>query len=180
MIKEQSTERPVPATPLDSEAALDARDTAVSVRHRDPPDSDAHFDATRMYLSEIGFSPLLSAEEEVYYARLAQKGDESGRRRMIESNLRLVVKIARRYVNRGLALLDLEDPCRVIARSDQWAFSPEESYEVFGDVNKVVFPCGWLVNGDTVRLYYGGADTCMALATASLSGLLSWLREHKG
>ncbi|MDH3831823.1 MAG: RNA polymerase sigma factor RpoS, partial [Gammaproteobacteria bacterium] len=73
----------------------------------EPPETDAHFDATRMYLNEIGFSPLLTAEEEVYYSRLAQKGDESGRRRMIESNLRLVVKIARRYINRGLALLDL-------------------------------------------------------------------------
>jgi len=73
----------------------------------EPPDSRAHFDATRMYLNEIGFSPLLSAEEEVYYSRLAQKGDDQGRRRMIESNLRLVVKIARRYINRGLALLDL-------------------------------------------------------------------------
>jgi RNA polymerase nonessential primary-like sigma factor len=68
---------------------------------------DGQLDATRLYLSEIGFSPLLSAEEEVYYARLAQSGDDSGRRRMIESNLRLVVKIARRYLNRGLALLDL-------------------------------------------------------------------------
>lgn len=72
-----------------------------------PPESKAHFDATRLYLNEIGFSPLLSAEEEVYYSRLAQKGEEQGRRRMIESNLRLVVKIARRYINRGLALLDL-------------------------------------------------------------------------
>jgi RNA polymerase nonessential primary-like sigma factor len=60
-----------------------------------------------MYLNEIGFSPLLSADEEVHYARLARKGDEMGRRRMIESNLRLVVKISRRYVNRGLSLLDL-------------------------------------------------------------------------
>lgn len=68
---------------------------------------DGQLDATRLYLSEIGFSPLLSAEEEVHYSRLAQQGDESGRRRMIESNLRLVVKIARRYLNRGLALLDL-------------------------------------------------------------------------
>jgi len=66
-----------------------------------------HHDATRLYLNEIGFSPLLSAEEEVYFARLAQKGEESARQRMIESNLRLVVKIARRYMNRGLALLDL-------------------------------------------------------------------------
>ncbi|GMR20304.1 MAG: RNA polymerase sigma factor RpoS [Gammaproteobacteria bacterium] len=68
---------------------------------------DAQADATRLYLKEIGFSPLLTAEEEVYFARLAQKGDEAGRKRMIESNLRLVVKIARRYMNRGLALLDL-------------------------------------------------------------------------
>ncbi|MCV6615460.1 MAG: RNA polymerase sigma factor RpoS [Cellvibrionaceae bacterium] len=65
------------------------------------------FDATQLYLNEIGFSPLLSAEEEVYYSRLALKGDEAARKRMIESNLRLVVKIARRYVSRGLALLDL-------------------------------------------------------------------------
>ncbi|MCC2637712.1 MAG: RpoD family polymerase sigma-70 subunit [Moraxellaceae bacterium] len=64
-------------------------------------------DATQLYLNEIGFSPLLSAEEEVYFARLARKGVESARKRMIESNLRLVVKIARRYINRGLTLLDL-------------------------------------------------------------------------
>lgn len=64
-------------------------------------------DATQIYLGEIGFSPLLSAEEEVYFSRLALKGDMAARRRMIESNLRLVVKIARRYINRGLALLDL-------------------------------------------------------------------------
>jgi RNA polymerase nonessential primary-like sigma factor len=64
-------------------------------------------DATQLYLSKVGFSPLLSAEEEVRYARLAQRGDEPARRRMIESNLRLVVKIAKRYMNRGLPLLDL-------------------------------------------------------------------------
>lgn len=70
-------------------------------------DNPSNLDATQMYLSEIGFSPLLSAEEEVYFSRLALKGDESSRKRMIESNLRLVVKIARRYNNRGLPLLDL-------------------------------------------------------------------------
>ncbi|HLW75169.1 MAG TPA: RNA polymerase sigma factor RpoS [Gammaproteobacteria bacterium] len=68
---------------------------------------EAQLDATRIYLSEIGYSPLLSAEEEVYFGRLALRGDESARRRMIESNLRLVVKIARKYINRGLPLLDL-------------------------------------------------------------------------
>jgi len=64
-------------------------------------------DATQMYLSEIGFSPLLTADEEKYFGRLALKGDAKARARMIESNLRLVVKISRRYLNRGLTLLDL-------------------------------------------------------------------------
>jgi RNA polymerase nonessential primary-like sigma factor len=64
-------------------------------------------DPTHIYLSEIGYNPLLSAKEEIFYSRLAQCGDESARRRMIESNLRLVVKIARAYINRGLAFLDL-------------------------------------------------------------------------
>ncbi len=79
----------------------------TSPRTASRKDSASHADATRLYLKEIGFSPLLTAEEEVYYARRAQKSDEEARKRMIESNLRLVVKIARRYMNRGLALLDL-------------------------------------------------------------------------
>lgn len=70
-------------------------------------DQPKNLDATQLYLGEIGFSPLLSAEEEVYFARRALKGCEASRKRMIVSNLRLVVKIARRYNNRGLALLDL-------------------------------------------------------------------------
>jgi len=69
--------------------------------------SGVELDATRLYLSEIEFSPLLTAEEEIHYSRLAHRGVELGRKKMIESNLRLVVKIARRYMNRGLALLDL-------------------------------------------------------------------------
>jgi RNA polymerase nonessential primary-like sigma factor len=71
------------------------------------PVSAGDLDATRMYLNEIGFSPLLTAEEEIHYSRRLLKGDEEAKKRMIESNLRLVVKIARRYMNRGLALLDL-------------------------------------------------------------------------
>ncbi|KKK94623.1 hypothetical protein LCGC14_2680980, partial [marine sediment metagenome] len=66
-----------------------------------------NLDATQLYLGEIGFSPLLSAEEEVFFSRKSLRGCEASRKRMIESNLRLVVKIARRYNNRGLALLDL-------------------------------------------------------------------------
>ena len=64
-------------------------------------------DATSLYLKEIGRSPLLSADEEVFFATKLQQGDESARHRMIESNLRLVVKIARCYLNRGLDFLDL-------------------------------------------------------------------------
>jgi RNA polymerase nonessential primary-like sigma factor len=91
----------------------DAADTEAAATEEDIPAQGRYFtsqkqlDATQLYLNEIGFSPLLTPEEEVYFARLARKGEESGRKRMIESNLRLVVKIARRYVNRGLTLLDL-------------------------------------------------------------------------
>ena len=73
--------------------------------------------------------------------------------------------------------LDLEDPCRVLRRSDEWVFAPEMPYERQGDVNGVVFPCGWILDkpAGTIRLYYGGADTCLALATAQLSDVLSYL-----
>jgi len=77
-----------------------------SLAHQDLVNAKS-LDATQLYLNEIGFSPLLSAEEEVYFGRLALKGDVPARQRMIESNLRLVVKISRRYINRGLSLLDL-------------------------------------------------------------------------
>jgi RNA polymerase nonessential primary-like sigma factor len=89
------------------EDAAQAPDEARPRARRREEDSDRIENATRLYLKEIGFSPLLTAEEEVFFARKARKGNEAARKRMIESNLRLVVKIARRYMNRGLALLDL-------------------------------------------------------------------------
>ena len=88
----------------DTETAASESDVSVQGRYFT---SQKQLDATQLYLNEIGFSPLLTPEEEVYFSRLARKGEESGRKRMIESNLRLVVKIGRRYVNRGLTLLDL-------------------------------------------------------------------------
>ena len=85
-------------------------------------------DATRLYLSEIGFAPLLSAEEEVYYSRRARRGDDSARKRMIESNLRLVVKIARRYMNRGLPLLDLIEEGNLGLIHAVKKFDPEKGF----------------------------------------------------
>ena len=77
----------------------------------------------------------------------------------------------------GLALLDLETPERVLRRSEEWVFSPREPYERVGEVGNVVFPCGWILDepGGTLRMYYGAADTCIALATAKLSDLLDYL-----
>ena len=78
----------------------------------------------------------------------------------------------------GLALLDAHDPCKVLCRADEWVFGPREPYERQGDVAEVVFPCGWVTEGDELRLYYGAADTSMALATARVSEVLAWLRRH--
>lgn len=85
-------------------------------------------DATSLYLKEIGYAPLLTAAEEVFYARKLLKGDESARKRMIESNLRLVVKIARRYVNRGLELLDLIEEGNIGLMRAVEKFDPELGY----------------------------------------------------
>ncbi len=80
----------------------------------------------------------------------------------------------------GLALLDVDHPDRVLARSSEWIFGPDAPYERTGDVGQVVFSCGWLLldDGDTLRIYYGAADTSVCVATASLTGLLRWLASH--
>ena len=77
----------------------------------------------------------------------------------------------------GLALLDLDDPTKVIARTDDWHLGPETDYERTGDVPNVVFPSGWVLDpsGERVLVYYGAADTVIGLATASLSDLLATL-----
>ncbi|MBI3576029.1 MAG: RNA polymerase sigma factor RpoS [Gammaproteobacteria bacterium] len=96
-----------PAAPVVEEEAEVETTGAKTVSTTEDDPYYVQADATRLYLKEIGFSPLLTAEEEVRYARRSQKGDAAARKRMIESNLRLVVKISRRYMNRGLTLLDL-------------------------------------------------------------------------
>ena len=74
----------------------------------------------------------------------------------------------------GFALFDLEDPTIVVRRSDEWAFGPDERFEREGDVDKVIFPCGWVVDAERneVLLYYGAADTSIGVATARLSDVL--------
>jgi predicted GH43/DUF377 family glycosyl hydrolase len=76
----------------------------------------------------------------------------------------------------GLALLDLQDPSRVLRRSSEWIFGPEAPYERAGDVDDVVFPCGWILDERTgeIRVYYGAADTSIAVATGELNKLLDY------
>ena len=80
----------------------------------------------------------------------------------------------------GLALFDLDKPEICLRRGDSWMFGPEAPYERSGDVNDVVFPCGQTLaaNGDTIHLYYGAADSCIAMATGSIRALLSWLEAN--
>ena len=80
----------------------------------------------------------------------------------------------------GLALLDTSRPEQVLARSSEWIFAPDAPYERIGDVDQVVFSCGWqpLDDSDTIRIYYGAAATSICLATASISELLGWLVRH--
>lgn len=77
----------------------------------------------------------------------------------------------------GLALFDLHEPERCLKRGSQWVFGPETQYEREGDVDNVVFPCGYTVgpDGDTLSMYYGAADTSIALARGSIRALLDWL-----
>lgn len=112
---------------LDDEIVLDWDDSEFA-EEQVPADSMAQFDVTQFYLNELGRFKLLTVEEERYYGALARRGDEAARQRMIESNLRLVVKIARRYLNRGLPLLDLieEGNLGLIRAVDK--FEPERGF----------------------------------------------------
>ncbi len=87
----------------------------------------------------------------------------------------------------GLALFDLQEPDKCLIRGDSWMFAPEADYERHGDVQDVVFPCGYTIGADedTINLYYGAADSSIALARGSIRSLLNWLdanghSEHSG
>lgn len=80
----------------------------------------------------------------------------------------------------GAALLDREQPERCLLRGDSWIFGPETAYELRGDVDHVVFPCGTTTgpDGDTLFMYYGAADTCIGVAQGSIRAILRWLDAH--
>jgi len=75
----------------------------------------------------------------------------------------------------GLVLLDLENPLKVIRRTDEWIFGPKAHYEREGDVDDVVFPCGWVKKNDKLFIYYGAADSSLCLATADLDELIEYV-----
>jgi predicted GH43/DUF377 family glycosyl hydrolase len=79
----------------------------------------------------------------------------------------------------GFVLLDLEQPEITLHRSDNWVMAPQADYERVGDVSKVVFPNGWIADEETgvLSLYYGAADSVVALATANLSEVLDHVRS---
>ncbi|MBB1125794.1 RNA polymerase sigma factor RpoS [Thiospirillum jenense] len=112
------------------ELPLLAQDVDVAAEEGEefPPLGATDLDATRLYLNEIGASPLLTAEEEIYYSRLAHQGDEAARKCMIVSNLRLVVKIARRYLRYGMPLLDLIEEGNLGLMRAVEKFDPERGF----------------------------------------------------
>ena len=77
----------------------------------------------------------------------------------------------------GAMLLNLDDPSIVLKRTDDWIMQPEEPYEINGYYPGVCFPCGNVVIGDTLFVYYGGADKYVGIATCSLSALLTELTK---
>src|SRR3989338_3445520 len=106
----------------------DDDDSFEEATQKHPTKRHKIFDPTQLYLSEIGFAQLLTAKDEVRLTRLAHKGDEAARHKMIESNLRLVVKIARQYLNRGLAFLDLIEEGNLGLMHAVEKFDPERGF----------------------------------------------------
>lgn len=113
--------------PLD-EAPLDTGERDVSDGDKDATRSDASTDVTQKYLNEIGARPLLTAEEELALARRVREGDFEARQEMVERNLRLVVSIARHYMNRGLPLLDLIEEGNLGLMHALDKFDPERGF----------------------------------------------------
>jgi len=104
---------------VEAEEANSSKLTIQKLNSKDPTD---------LYLKEVGIAPLLSKEEEIHYSRLSKKGDENARKKMIESNLRLVIKIARRYLRSGMAILDLIEEGNLGLMHAVEKFDPERGF----------------------------------------------------
>ena len=115
--------------PAANEAALNFQTETTGTRDsQTPPELSRGADPVQIYLNEIGSTPLLTAAEEVFVARAFLAGDEAARHRMINSNLRLVVMIAKRYTNRGLPLLDLIEEGNLGLMRAVEKFDPERGF----------------------------------------------------
>ena len=115
--------------PAANEAALNFQTETNGTRHSQAPSEVSRdADPVQLYLNEIGSTPLLTAAEEILVARASLAGDEAARHRMINSNLRLVVMIAKRYTNRGLPLLDLIEEGNLGLMRAVEKFDPERGF----------------------------------------------------
>ena len=115
--------------PAANEAALNFQTETTGTRDsQTPSELSSGADPVQLYLNEIGSTPLLTAAEEVFVARASLAGDEAARHRMINSNLRLVVLIAKRYTNRGLPLLDLIEEGNLGLMRAVEKFDPERGF----------------------------------------------------
>ena len=115
--------------PAANEAALNFQTETTGTRDsQTPSELSRGADPVQLYLDEIGSTPLLTAAEEVFVARASLAGDEAARHRMINSNLRLVVMIAKRYTNRGLPLLDLIEEGNLGLMRAVEKFDPERGF----------------------------------------------------
>lgn len=126
----KSTKKPIEKTKTSSKNTAGKIQPDNRANHSAPTEErgTSYADPTQMYLRELGHHGLLSAQEEVDIARRIQKGDADARRIMIESNLRLVVKIARFYCNRGLAFLDLIEEGNIGLMTAVEKFDPERGF----------------------------------------------------
>ena len=112
------------------EIEADAAAAPSAEAQSEPADAETEFlsDVTQIYLHEIGLNPLLSSEEELHYARRAAQGDFTARQKMIERNLRLVVNIAKHYLNRSVPLLDLVEEGNLGLMHALEKFDPERGF----------------------------------------------------
>jgi len=115
-----------PDEEIEGEAAAESPDAAQS----EPAEPESEFlsDVTQIYLHQIGLNPLLSPDEELRFARRAAQGDFAARQKMIERNLRLVVNIAKHYLNRGVPLLDLVEEGNLGLMHALDKFDPERGF----------------------------------------------------